>query len=90
MCGTLVDASAPPGRFFGLPAAAQVQAVPARYLRPRGAHVAGDAPRCSVWSQLIAFVRSPTLARTPGKDSNSKRRVMNLRIEVVSYTVLST
>ncbi len=34
-----------------------------------------------------AFVRSPAFARTPGNGSKAKRRVMNFRIDVVSYGV---
>src|SRR6185369_16431800 len=37
-----------------------------------------------------ALVRSPALRRMPGSGSSAKRRVISLRIEVVSYDVWST
>ena len=48
-----------------------------------------DTPRTKMPSRPYsnAFVRSPAFARTPGNGSKAKRRVMNFRIDVVSYGV---
>ena len=46
-----------------------------------------DTARDRAHFNSSAFVRSPTAPRTPRSGSRSKRRVISLRIEVVSYRV---
>ena len=46
--------------------------------------IATGLPETSYWSVPD---RSPILSRTPGNGSNEKRRVINFRMDVVSYRV---